>query len=507
MNHHISKASSLLALALCLPASAAELDRFEAWAVRVGTNYQIHARIEGEPGEKVALFIAPPGNAAFKPNEASLLAVGYLDGAGRTSIVTHVPDTLQMPANFGVELVAATRGSLGYSLVSQWLPLQGQGGTTCQDFTANYTIGDGEPVAGLELTDQWSIVNLAISAVNGLPGHPNKAIVFDSANPTGDDFDLETPGYGIGNTEPWGNLIIVAENDLDLNLDGLVDVPDDEWGGGVIRFDFAAPYRMCSATVVDIDEMEQAELRFYIGAAMALEVIPLVSLGDNSVQTLFFDKRDVRRFELVLSGSGALAHLGMVPCPMRLDFNETPFGRPRNLPAGTTIADQFADMGVTIEVIAGWPGFPDIGITFDSENPTGDDFDLLTPGPGINNSEALGLVLIIAENVVDLNMDGLVDDPDDSWAGGQIQFTFTEPVTFAGATVLDIDGNERDVFTLFDEAEDVLSIVEIDALGDNSVQLVETPAPVGGIRRIQANMTGSGAHTHICWCPDSNILP
>ncbi len=76
---------------------------------------------------------------------------------------------------------------------------------------------------------------------------PNSLIIFDSSNPTGEDWDLGTPnqdfgGPGIGyggkeeqpgeNFKSYGHLLIVAENIIDNNQDGLVDNPDDEEGGG-----------------------------------------------------------------------------------------------------------------------------------------------------------------------------------------------------------------------------------------------------------------------------------
>lgn len=501
------KRTSILAIiGLCLTSStSADVQGFDAWAARTGSTMEFRARVQGTPGELFAILSGPTQGAPLNFRTASLVGAGRFDGNGRALFSQTILNANQMPSHFGVQLYAATRGAAGLQLRTVWVPLMGQGGTLCQDFEPDYTLGDSEPVAGETLTNQWAAVNMAISAVNNVAAHPQKAIVFDSANPTGGDTDLATPGYGPGNNLALGNLIIIAENDVDLDHDGLVDDPDDEHDGGILRFDFSEPYRMCSATIVDIDDGIRSELRFYIGAAMTLEVIPLDDLGDNSVQTVTFDKHDVRRFELVLGGSGALAHLGMVPCPMILDFDESPFGRPLGLQAGEWITNQFAFMGVDIATMNNVGGHPDKAILFDSEHPTGGDTDLITPGYGLNNSEALGNVLVIAENDVDANGDGLVDDPDDEAGGGQIQFVFAEPVTFFATTVLDVDALERDVFTFFDAANNPLSILEILALGDNSVQVLTSPVSLSGVSRIQINLTGSGAHTRLRWCPDSNV--
>ena len=69
--------------------------------------------------------------------------------------------------------------------------------------------------------------------------------------------------------------------------------------------------------------------RFFDEFGATIQVLEINALGDNSVQVLTFDRRDVRRFELFLEGSGALARLEMVPCPLLINLDETPFGAPR----------------------------------------------------------------------------------------------------------------------------------------------------------------------------------
>ena len=102
------------------------------------------------------------------------------------------------------------------------------------------------------------------------------------------------------------------------------------------------------------------------------------------------------------------------------------------LPAGTVVFELSAGAGMS----AGFPGIvkvtgysaqfgPGINpvLIFDSSDPTGGDVDLGTPneaygGPGVGNAGAsndtpMGNVAIIAEDLVDNNDDGLIDDPDD----------------------------------------------------------------------------------------------
>lgn len=190
---------------------------------------------------------------------------------------------------------------------------------------------------------------------------------------------------------------------------------------------------------------------------------------------------------------------------MILDFDESPFGRPMSVEAGEWIDDDFQFMGVTVTAFNATPGHPQKAILFNSEAPTGEDDDLITPGTGTNNTDPLGKVLIIAEDDIDMNMDGLVDDPDDESGGGQITFDFDEDVTFLGTSVLDVDGTERDVFEFFNSAGDRIGRpLEIGSLGDNSVQFLSPAEPIRGVRRININLTGSGALARLRWCPDSN---
>ena len=88
---------------------------------------------------------------------------------------------------------------------------------------------------------------------------PGLAIIFDSLNPTGGDNDLAGPPWEGGNLASGntvlGKILIIAENDVDLDLDGLIDFPDDEGNrpAGSIYFDFENP--MCSVgfDLIDVE--------------------------------------------------------------------------------------------------------------------------------------------------------------------------------------------------------------------------------------------------------------
>lgn len=148
----------------------------------------------------------------------------------------------------------------------------------------------------------------------------NTAVIFDSANPTGGDFDLQTPGYGPGNTTPHGNILIVAENLTDGNGDGLVDDPDDATTfGSILFFDFAgigSTVTLQGMTIIDVEQTEAAAEVFFYDANDNLIGVPfaLPQVGDNGVAEVSFgDISGVARMEVHLNGSGAIDNIAFRP--------------------------------------------------------------------------------------------------------------------------------------------------------------------------------------------------
>jgi hypothetical protein len=108
--------------------------------------------------------------------------------------------------------------------------------------------------------------------------------------------------------------------------------------------------------------------------------------------------------------------------------------------------------------------------------------------------------MIIADNDVDADNDGLVDEPGDDPQGGMIALMFDFDVTFESATVIDIDENEMGWFVLYNGRGKPLGNYFLSSLGDNSV---ETISPgVNGVRRIELYLTGSGALAELLYCRD-----
>ena len=256
-------------------------------------------------------------------------------------------------------------------------------------------------------------------------------------------------------------------------------------------------------------DQRPSELRFYDGERL-IQTIPIENLGDNSVQTLYFDVSPVSRLDVALGGSGGVASIGASICPMRIDFDTSTTGVPLRMPAGSILQDQLEAMGIELTASNGNPSHPDLPILFDSANPTGGDPDLASPGYGFGNNdptaESQRSVLILAENDWDGNADGLIDVPDDEALGGVLTMRFAESMVFHSATVLDVDGTEGSEFRLFGRGGEVLITLPLAPLGDNSLQQVAPPQPVQNVRSIELHLgngiaTGSGAWVDLQVCP------
>jgi hypothetical protein len=186
---------------------------------------------------------------------------------------------------------------------------------------------------GTFVAEQFASLGIHLSAVNH-GGGPNALIVFNSAYPTGNDFDLGTPnedfgGPGIGaggetgqpgqNSVALGNLLIIPEYSTDWNHDGRVDDPNDEAGGGVITFTFDYPTEVVRLKVVDIEETSPGSVVVLNAENQVVKSAAMLALGDNSVQTLNIDVQNVATLEIDLTGSGAITGLEVclpdVPTP------------------------------------------------------------------------------------------------------------------------------------------------------------------------------------------------
>ena len=137
--------------------------------------------------------------------------------------------------------------------------------------------------AGTIITDQYEGISISSSTEFG-------AMLFDTNNITGGDFDLSATDLG--------NVLIISE-------DGDSTDPDDNAAGGTISIKFDQLARITSVGLLDIDE-EGSSIAFFDDDSNLLEAVEIENLGDNSFQELAFDITDVSRMEVHLAGSGAL---------------------------------------------------------------------------------------------------------------------------------------------------------------------------------------------------------
>ncbi len=188
----------------------------------------------------------------------------------------------------------------------------------------------GEFAAGTVLNQQ--IPGISIRAENDLSGHPDLAILFDSRAPTGGNADLGAPnqafgGPGIGaggganqpgrNQYTLGNLLIIAENDVDANQDGHIDTPAEEATGGRIYFEFDQPQELKSIYLVNVEDSSAVGgiVRAFNGDSELIRAVDVPSLGINAAQEVMLDVEDVKWLEVELISSGGIFAL----CPASND--------------------------------------------------------------------------------------------------------------------------------------------------------------------------------------------
>jgi hypothetical protein len=142
--------------------------------------------------------------------------------------------------------------------------------------------------AGTVITTQ--IPGMTISATGGV----GKAMIFDSAVPTGGDTDLKTPGYHASNTVALGKVLVIAENN---------STPDDNATGGTLRFQFAEAQSVTSVRLLDIEETGGTITAIRANGTSVVKSIP--AKGDNRVQSVSVDATDV---VVVALGDDDIAH-------------------------------------------------------------------------------------------------------------------------------------------------------------------------------------------------------
>ncbi len=262
-------------------------------------------RLFDEDGNLISTITVPDGdnNTVFTQaiNVAGVasMEVAFI-GAGATGGVDNLDFTLTNTATDNDDVIDGGAGDdILFGQAGDDLIIGGGGNDTIDGGDGHDTIyGDG-PITGTTLdfnalsagdlvTDQF--VDSGVRITSADPAHP--VMVFDSANPTGDDFDLATPMNG--------NILILSE-------DGDSSDPDDNAGGGTFIFDFTGP-----ATINSLDFIDQGAgttIRLYDAGGHILNTINVPLGANNALITQAINTSGVSQMEVELSGSGAIDNL------------------------------------------------------------------------------------------------------------------------------------------------------------------------------------------------------
>ena len=190
---------------------------------------------------------------------------------------------------------------------------------------------------GQFIDNEYSPWGIIVKAHNYNAAHPQVAIIFDSANPSGGihgdqivDVDLGTPnkqfggpgdsengsGFEPSNNVALHNLLTIPDNVVDTNpVDGNVDDPNDEPAGGSISFIFDSPYAFASVKYVDLDH-GSGEVVGYADATATSQLfsIPVLVKNGNAVQKISGDQTTQIK-TLKLRGRDSFAIDEVVVCP------------------------------------------------------------------------------------------------------------------------------------------------------------------------------------------------
>lgn len=197
----------------------------------------------------------------------------------------------------------------------------------------------------------------------------------------------------------------------------------------------------------------------------------------------------------------ALAGASSLASAQTLDFS--------GLVHGEVVSNQFAGAGVTISAVNFNRSF-DLAVAFDTTMTGTSDPDLEDPFEtgNLDGNTFLGNVLILQENNIDADGDGILDDPDDegSRPAGQLIFDFDTSIQSLGFDLVDLEGaiSETSSIEFFLGGSSVLSIdfsefqaggaYDMGAVyGNNFLNRIDMIDVAGGFDRAVFNLGGSAA--------------
>ena len=183
------------------------------------------------------------------------------------------------------------------------------------------TAGNGKSLTNQNyVKDEWrAAFGMQVSVEDAKGGYaPNgMARIFDSSNPTGDDWDLGTPnqncpggGPGRGNGGRPGQLgeNCIAQGNILIVQESNKWAADDNVRGGVIVFTFDSPTRVGHLGLLDMDQ-GTSWLEILTADARTLR-LNFTGFGDNSAQLVHVDLL-VKKLKVVMMEAGGVTEIGI----------------------------------------------------------------------------------------------------------------------------------------------------------------------------------------------------
>lgn len=183
------------------------------------------------------------------------------------------------------------------------------GGASAGMMTLDWeTDGSGLALPAGSIIDENTYAALGIEVTTrDASGDAYNAIIFDGANPTGNDQnDLNFPQFG--------NILIIPENLTDNDNDGLVDDPNDEGSRPAGDISFGLDFIGSDFSMTFLDGEEASDVEFFLNG-MLVGTAPILSAGNASIQTVTFDASTFDAFTVNFGGSGAIGDISFVPAP------------------------------------------------------------------------------------------------------------------------------------------------------------------------------------------------
>lgn len=282
-------------------------DRIQSAAIvdEAGTILDVlvqNGELVGDPSDTLRIvtlnFLAGGGDGyPFQTFGSNFVELAQAEDAPRTGEATFAPDGSEQDAlaeylfdnffttPFTTEETPRELDERLQNLAFRADTVLGDGGVVVppplQEITIDFE-GDGL-TAGTLISDQFDGLAFSTTWRFGL-------MLFDTANPTGRDFDLAS--------DTLGNVLIISE-------DGDASDPDDRARGGTITVEFDDLAVVTGVGLLDIDK-EGSLITFKAADGSVLETYEIPDMGDNSFQQLSFDIEAVASMDIFLKGSGAL---------------------------------------------------------------------------------------------------------------------------------------------------------------------------------------------------------